>query len=224
MPLISGSFLRSWSPFGSSYSLQPLLVWGHKLCIPGFEDVLLLSYFVSVQTFSAPSRHVWLGSSQSSGCSSQDVHRFVPNTLLHCLGCLPRISDCWKVNFSSVWGPECTRLVFQSGCWGLHLATTPWSSDGAVDLLEQSPLLLELSHTDHQVPVKVRDNSAQSFGEDRDDNTSLGTWLLSRVLLMYLVLRRSLRVLCDNLEISRTGHFCHSSGIWQPFFLFYYFY
>lgn len=33
------------------------------------------------------------GSRQSSGCSSQDVHRFVPNTLLHRLGCMPRMTD-----------------------------------------------------------------------------------------------------------------------------------
>lgn len=42
----SDSLLCSWSTFGSSYSLQSSLVWCRKLCIPGSEDILLVSNFV----------------------------------------------------------------------------------------------------------------------------------------------------------------------------------
>lgn len=179
---------------------------------------------VSVQTFSAP--FLWLGSFRALAAA---LRMFTDLSLTHscivvvvCQGSLL----CWKVNFSSVWGPECTRsgLLWCISIWGLQLATKPWSSDGA-DRLEQSPLPPELSDWPSGSCESTRQLCPQGFGVDHDEHRPISLSELDSWVVYYSctwspggVWRLdSFWFLHDNLEVSSAVHFCHRSGIWEPF-------
>lgn len=165
---------------------------------------------VSVQTFPVASRQVWLGLNQSSGCSSQDVHRFVPNTLLHCLGCLPRIIDLLEGELLL----SLRAWVHQKGFIVMYICPAGVST-------------WPPCHEAQMVQMTFWNNLLYlwSFAVDHDDHRPNSLSELGSGAMCYwctwspgadgrLV---SSRVLHDNLEVSGTLHFCLGSGIWQPF-------